>query len=110
MLLLSSFHNNKSQNAMGACTSSSNPREGKQTSGASTEVPSLRVTKTMLKGKPPISLKISERAQMSRALRVKEENSKHSLALKKATAEAALGNNNISQLISEFGNATNPAV
>lgn len=41
---------------------------------------------------------------MSRALRVKEENSKQSLALKKATAEATLGTNNISQLITEFGN------
>jgi len=44
-------------------------------------------------GKPPICLKVGERAQMSRALRAKEENCKYSLALKKATAEAALGNN-----------------
>ena len=44
---------------------------------------------------------MGERAQMSRALRAKEENSKYCLALKKATAEAALGNN-YSQKIADF--------
>jgi hypothetical protein len=38
---------------------------------------------------------------MSRALRAKEENYKYSLALKKATAEAALGNN-YSHKITDF--------
>ena len=39
---------------------------------------------------------------MSRALRVKEENKQHSLALKKATAEATLNGNFSSQKIAEF--------
>ena len=47
--------------------------------------------------KPPMALKIGERTQMSRALRVKEENKQLSLALKKATAEATLSSHKVNE-------------
>lgn len=54
-------------------------------------------------GKPPISGKTGDRSQqISRALRAKEENNKHSLALKKATAEATLHGNYSSQKMAEL--------
>ena len=50
-----------------------------------------------------MALKAGERAQLSRALRVKEESKQHSLALKKATAEAALNSSNFStHKVAEF--------
>ena len=46
-------------------------------------------------GKPPVAQRAGgDRNQLSRALRAKEENKQHSLALMKATAEATLTTNN----------------
>ena len=42
--------------------------------------------------KPPIAIKANGKNGMTRAIRFKEENTKVSLALKKATAEATLTN------------------